>query len=326
MNILTGVPQGSVLGPELYNINSSDLFLFVLLEIANFADDNSPFSMAQTIPQVISNLEQEAVTVLNWIRNNGLKANPDKFGLLLSDPNEKLSIKIDNSNIINALCQKLLGITFDSKLTFKTHVSNLCIKASNKLHALSRVSHYMTLKQRKVVMQSFILSQFGYCPLVWMFHSRKLNDRINRIHKRALRIVYKDRISSFEELRKKDESFTVHERNIQALAIELYKVAYGLAPEIMRLVFPCNPQGKYPWDNIFKTFNVKTVYWGTETLAHLGPRIWSIIPTDMKKLSLSKFTNQIRTWKPVECPCRICKTYVPKVGFVNVSTKPGIKT
>lgn len=326
MDILTGVPQGSVLGPELYNINSSDLFLFVMLEIANFADDNSPFSTEQTIPQVISNLEKEAVTVLNWIRNNGLMANPDKFHLLLSDPNEELSIKVGSANIKNAQCQKLLGITLDSKLTFKTHVSNLCTKASNKLNALSRISPYMTLKQRKVIMPSFILSQFGYCPLVWMCHNRKLNDRINRIHKRALRIVYQDRTSSFEDLLKIDESFTIHERNIQTLAIELYKVAYGLAPEIMRLVFPCNPQGKYPWDNIFKTFNVKTVYWGTEALAHLGPRIWSIIPKDMKKLSLSKFSQSIRTWKPDKCPCRMCKTYVNLVGFVNVSTKPGIKT
>ena len=176
-------------------------------------------------------------------------------------------------------------------------------------------------------MQLFILSQFGYCPMVWMFHSRKLNDRINKIHKRALRIVYQDRISSFDDLLKKDESFTVHERNIQTLAIELYKVAYGLAPEIMRLVFPCNPEGKFPWDNIFKTFNIKTVYWGTETLAHLGLRIWSIVPNDMKKLSnLSKFRKIIRTWKPHKCPCRTCKTYIKDLGFVNISTKPGNKT
>ena len=250
-----------------------------------------------------------------------MKANPDKFHLLLSDPDEELSINIDNFEIKNTHCQKLLGITLDNKLKLNTHVTNLCRKASQKLHALSRVSHYMTHKQRKIIMQSFILSQFGYCPLVWMLHSRKLNTRINKLHERALRLVYQEENTTFEELLKKDESFTIHERNIQTLGIELYKVAYGLAPEIMRQVFPCNPQGKYPWDNIFQTFNVKTTSWGLESLGHLGPRIWSLIPMGMKKLSLSKFSKEIRNWKPDKCPCTMCKTYIQNLGYVVVSTQ-----
>ena len=73
-------------------------------------------------------------------------------------------------------------------------------------------------------MKSFIEAQFGYCPLVWMFHGRVLNRKINHLHERSLRIVYKDSISSFHELLQKDHSFTIHHRNIQSLAIELYKI------------------------------------------------------------------------------------------------------
>ena len=178
----------------------------------------------------------------------------------------------------------------------------------------------MTLKHRKTILKSFILSQFGYCPLVWMFHSRKLNDRINRLHERALRIVYTDDKGTFNELLKKDESFTIHERNIQTLAIELYKVVYGLSPKIMNLILPLNTQAEYPGENTFKTFNVKTVSWGTETLAHLAPKIWSSIPDDLKKFSLSKFTEKIRKWKPEKCPCRLCRTYIQGLGFVTTST------
>ena len=265
----------------------------MLLEIANYADDNSPFAVPPTIPRVISQLEQESASLLNWIRNNGLKANPDKFHLLLSDPNEEFSIKVDNLDIKNSKCQKLLGIKIDNKLTFDDHVTSICTNASQKLHALSRVRNFMTLKQAKIILKTFILSHFGYCPLVWMFHSRKLNRRINRLHERALRITYKDDKSSFNELLIKDESFTVHERNIQTLAIELYKVTYGLSPKIMDFIFPLNSRAIYPGESVFKTFNVKTVSWGTETLAHLGPKIWSIVPSDMKKFSLSKFTKKI---------------------------------
>ena len=82
-----------------------------------------------------------------------------------------------------------------------------------------RVSNFMNMEQRRKIMKAFIASQFGYCPVVWMFHSRMLNNRINKIDERALRIVYKDFSSTFEQLLQKDWSFTIHERNIQALAI-----------------------------------------------------------------------------------------------------------
>ncbi len=319
-NINDGVPQGSILGPELYNYYSNDLFLFILLEIANYADDNSPFCTAPTIPRVIENLEADAKNLLSWIQYNGLKANPDKFHLLLSDKEEHFTINVDGFDISNTLSQKPLGVTVDNKMSFKLHVTNICAKASQKLHGLSRVSNYMDFKQRKIIMHSFIISQFGYCPLVWMFHSRELNNRINRIHERSLRIVYQDHKTSFEALLKKDQSFTIHERNIQTLGIELYKVAHGISPELMRLVFPTKPGVHYPWENIFQTFNVRTVAWGTETLSHLGPKIWSLIPLKLKKLPYSKFIGEIRSWKPEKCPCRLCKFYLAGVGFINVTS------
>ena len=283
--VLSGVPQGSILGLPLYNINSNDVLQFLCLEIANYTDDNSPFSCAMTIPKVISELQKESTILLNWIRNNGLKANSDKFHLLLSGPNQAFSIRVGNVDIQSSKYEKVLGIKIDNKLTFDDHVSSICSKASQKLHALARAANFMTLMQRKIVMKSFILSQFGYCPLVWMFHSRKLNHRINRIHERALRIVYKDNESSFDDLLIKDDSFTIHERNIQTLAIELYKVAYNLSPKIMHLILPLNNYANYPGENIFKSRNVKTVNNGQETLAHLGPKICSLVPMDMKKFS-----------------------------------------
>ena len=98
-----------------------------------------------------------------------------------------------------------------------------CKQASKKLHALARISSYLSDHQRKILMKSFILSQFSYCPIIWMFCNRKSNNIINKIHERALRIAYNDYTSNFENLLSNDESVTIHQRNIQSLACEIHK-------------------------------------------------------------------------------------------------------
>ena len=88
------------------------------------------------------------------------------------------------------------------------------------------------VKQRKLLLNAFITAQLSYAPVIWMFHPRKLNNRINHIHERALRLVYKDYTSSFDELLLKDNSCRIHQRNLQKLAIEIFQVKSGLAPEL----------------------------------------------------------------------------------------------
>ena len=102
-----------------------------------------------------------------------------------------------------------------------------------------------TVELRRKIMNAFSNAQFSYCPLVWMFHSRTLNNKINRIHERALRIVYNDANSSFNELLIKNRSFTIHERNIQTLATEVFKIINGLSPEIMKEILPLKLTSNY---------------------------------------------------------------------------------
>ena len=109
-------------------------------------------------------------------------------------------MNIGNQIISNSGSEKLLGVTFDNKLCFDIHVTKLCKKAGQKHHALARISNLMSLEKRKLLMNSSISSQFSYCPLIWVCHSRKLNNRLNKIHERVLRIVYKDYDLCFEEL------------------------------------------------------------------------------------------------------------------------------
>ena len=317
--IICGVPQGSILGPLLFNIYLCDLFLFISPNVANYADDNSPYATAKDIESVITQLENEAKSLLQWLKENAFIANPDKSHLLLNSTDTNLSTFVGGHKINNSQHVKLLGISIDNELNFNEHVHKLCKKASQKLHALSRVASYMNQERRRIIMKAFVQSQFGYCPLVWMCHSRVLNSRINRIHERALRIVYNDYTSTFTILLDRDKSFTVHQRNIQTLAIEVFKVVNNISPLIMKSVFPLKDTLAHCSKQIFETRNIRTVHYGLETISVLGPKIWSILPNDIKLCTnLIDFKKKIRSWKPIKCPCRLCKIYVQGVGFVDV--------
>ena len=104
----------------------------------------------------------------------------------------------------------------------KTYVRNQVHWVS--VTALGRLVNIVSWEKKRIIMSAFIESQFCYCPLVWMFcHSRKLNNRINRIHERGLRMVYGDYTSTFEDILRRDESVTVHHRNVQLVAVEMFK-------------------------------------------------------------------------------------------------------
>ena len=144
-----------------------------------------------------------------------MKSNDDKCKLTITKENAP-SVKIVNAIITCSNSVKLPGITIDNKQNFKEHLTNICKKVSNRPRALARVSNYsMSTHKLRIIIEI----QFQYCPLVWMFHSRTINNRINKIHERTLRLVYKDDQYTFQQLLDKDNIVTIHQRNLQKLAI-----------------------------------------------------------------------------------------------------------
>ena len=173
--------------------------------------------------------------------------------------------------------------------------------------------------QGKLVLNAFIASQFSYAPVVWMFHNRKLNNHTNRIHERALRIAYQGHSSTFNELLAKDSSFKIHDRNLQKLLIEIFKVKMKLAAEIMNEVFGFI-ECRYPLRNELRFIlrKIRTVRYWIETAA-FGSRMWSNMPSGLKEsTSLNEFKKKIKTWKPEDCPCKLFKIYIQRIGYLQV--------
>ena len=118
-------------------------------------------------------------------------------------------------------------------------------------------------------MKNFISSQFSYCPLIWMNNSRTLNNKINRIHERSLRVVYNDKKATFKELLDKDKAVSIHTRNLQILVTEMFKVKIGESPSIMHEIFQVDDSNYFNLrkNREFKPGNPKTVYYGTKTIS-----------------------------------------------------------
>ena len=139
--ILFGVPQGSILGPLLFNIFLCNLLQFFPdVDIANYADDNTPHSSNINLNKVLHDLEKISNTFFKWFTNDLLKANPEK-SYLLTNSTQEIQINIGEIAISSSKCEKLLGIHFDDKLKFDPHVRSLCKKASQKLNAFARIAY-----------------------------------------------------------------------------------------------------------------------------------------------------------------------------------------
>ena len=168
----------------------------------------------------------------------------------------------------------------------------------------------MSLEKKKLLMNSFFNAQFNYCPLIWMLHSRSNNNKIKHLHERCLRIIYNDKQSSYEKLLIKDGMVSIHHRNIQTLATEMFKVKNELSPEIICDIFMQRINNHYNLRHInhFETTFVKTVYNGTESVSYLGTKIWDIVPEEYKTLnSLNSFKESIKIRYPLTVPADFVK-------------------
>ena len=159
-----------------------------------------------------------------WFNENHMVLNLGKCHyIVIGDDDSSHKIISNNNEIASSNEEKLLGILLDSKLNFESHIIFLCKKAGQKLSALAIINHYLTPDHKSLLLNSVVKSQFSYCPLIWMFTSRYLNNALNSIHERASRLIYNDYKLPFDRILEDNRLKSIHQKNIESLATEIHK-------------------------------------------------------------------------------------------------------
>ena len=287
--------------------------------ICNYADDNTLYACNKDENKIMQDLLQDFTNLSNWFYENYLVLNADKCHFMTLGFKSPLPNFIFKKEVIkNSPEEKILGITIDNKLTFESHLETICKVANQKLNALCRLSKFTSPYQRYLLVNSYIKSQFSYCPLIWMFSSRKSNHRINKIHERSLRIILNDYFSSFEDLLTVLDEKTIHQRSINLLLIEVFKYLNNLSPKLMNEVFQLRHSNfNLRQARLFQTDVPKTEAF-TNSIAIRSNQLWEVLPLEIQSSqSILEFKTKLSKWRCYECQCRICKTFIPNLGYID---------
>lgn len=198
----------------------------------------------------------------------------------------------------------------NNRLNFDLHISELIKKSSAQLNALVRLDTFLTYKAKVALVQSFVLSNFNYCPLVWHFSSTKSLLKVERIQKRALRFLFDDSDSTYEELLLKSGRNFMSVYRLKTLCTEIYKSLHSLNPSYIHDIFDFQQSERSVRSqnvNNLKVPRINTRSFGTKSLTSLGPNIWNKLPNHMKTAeSLNIFKKMIKFWNGQHCSCDVC--------------------
>ena len=190
--IISGLPQWSILEPIIFNLINDLVFLVSDASLHNFVDGNTLLAFAETNLELIYILQSGSEIVIDWFKNNKIIVNPDKFQAILLEKRKRdhtnQRIVVDNQIIKMVSSVELLRIQIDDKLNFNLRISNICRCVTNQLNAWIRLKWFLALKRKRILINSYFMTNFNYCPLVWLFSSASSLKRIENLQKGALKV------------------------------------------------------------------------------------------------------------------------------------------
>ena len=226
------------------------------------------------------------MTAINGFDKNETIANADKFqSILLSrGSNSDFLVNVGGHSIHPNNTLKMLGVTLDDKLNFKTHVRNVCQKASRQINALKRISKFLNEQCRMHAYKSFVFANFNYCPVVWMFCGKTNLGKLERLQERAFSTIFLEKSLSYNELLKKSGQLSVKMNLMRFLIIEVFKCVRGINPSYLNDMF-IDPTSNYDFRHSSRLLQPKfnTYKFGYKSFRYFGSKVWNFLPAKIKK-------------------------------------------
>ena len=206
----------------------------------------------------------------------------------------------------------LLGIQIDDKINSNLHISNICTSAANQLNALIRLKRFLGFKEKRILINSYFMANFNYCPLIWMFSSVSSLKKIENLQKRAIKFLYNDYEISYEELLLKSDIATMNVNRLRILCNEIYKTINSLNPEFMRDLFSSRETSRLGREKYMLNLNIPVhnqVTFGSKSLRVFGPKVWNSLAYHIKSSeNLESFKMIIKHWNGTRCNSKVRNT------------------
>ena len=264
---------------------------------------------AKSLDSVKELIKLSAKEILEWCSINQMEANPGKFQCIIAD-NKGLEIPINENTVIQTESPvTLLGVLLDYKLNFNDHIALITRKATRQLNCLKRVAYALNTNIKLLLYKSFVMSNLNYCPAVWHLCGVQNTKKIEKIQFRALKFVFSDYTSSYDDLLDRAKMPSLELRRLRTIAIEVYKAYNNLSPGYISELFIRQTSGyNLRSGNAVRLRTNRTTNFGLHSFSHFGGMLWNAIPNEARRnTDLKTFKNFLYTWSGPQCQCSFCR-------------------
>ncbi len=307
-----GTPQGSKLGPSLFNLFINDLLYYLPEDsVANFADDNTLYAIHDSPQGLDTKLNSLVNKAQMWYDENGMQSNPTKFQSIFFGKTPKCNVSVNNVIVEPTGIIKLLGVSLDAQLKFKNHISTLCTKAGRNLNALKRVARSLPTRVRLQLYKTYISCHFNFCPLVWHFCSASDTNKLEALQFRALRFVFDDYESAYSTLLNRANMPTLELSRQRAICTQVFKCIHKQAPQYLCSLYTLQDKSLHNTKQVKALIQThyNSVNNGIKTFACYSTHLWNKLPNNLKStVDLEVFKANINTWLGPQCNCNFCKS------------------